>query len=148
VDQTTAFLGDLLPPADVADVELTATAAKPEETTRRIAAAARSAAQVAGGHEDEGRTFVMVPDSERGQEYARLVRQAVPAAVTLPIEQAGQDLLYCRERNWFTPADVWALVGGCHDAYVRYAQSIESSPHSRFDVTHWMPVTPASAVGK
>jgi hypothetical protein len=137
-----------LPPADVADVELNATANKPEETTRRIAAAARSAAQVAGGPEDEGRTFVMFPDSERGLEYARLVRQVVPTAVTLPIEQAGQDLLYCRERNWYTPADTWSLVGGCHDAYVRYAQTLESSPHSRFDVTNWMPLSPEVPAGR
>ncbi len=141
VDQTTAFLGDLLPQADVADVELSATAGKPEEANRRIAAAVRSASQVAGGPEDEGRTFVMVPDSLRGHEYAALVKKVVPSAVAIPVEQAGQDLLFCRERNWYRPADVWSVIGPCHDAYIRYSKSIDSSPHSRFDITHWLPIS-------
>jgi hypothetical protein len=142
IDQATAFLGDMEPPADVADVELTATADSPEEASRLVADAVRSASQVVGGPDDEGRTFVMVPDSLRGHEYASLVKRVVSNAVAVPVEQAGQDLLYCRERNWYRPADLWALFGGGYDAYVRYCKTVDSSPHSRFDVTNWMPISP------
>ncbi|HEY2787646.1 MAG TPA: hypothetical protein VGJ05_22000, partial [Fimbriiglobus sp.] len=142
VDQTTAFLDDLLPPADVADVELSATAGNPEETARRISAAVRAASEVVAGPDDEGRTFVMVPDSPNGHDYAALVKRVVPSVVAVPVEQAGQDLLYCRERNWYRPADIWALIGPCHEAYVRYTQTIEESPHARFDITHWLPLSP------
>lgn len=148
VDQATAFLGDLLPAADVAEVELTSTVDSPEETTRRIAAAVRSASEVVAGSEGEGRTFVMVPNSPSGHEYAALVKRVVPNSVAIPVEQAGQDLLFCRERNWYQPSDVWTLVGPCHDAYLKYCQTVETSPHARFDVTHWMPITPEVTVAR
>jgi hypothetical protein len=140
VEQSTAFLSGLLPAEDVTAVELSAAGTIPGELGRRIQSYARAAAPLAKGPSDEESTFVVVPDSPEGEEYAFAVMGQVPGTVPVPVRGAMTDLLYCREQSCLRAADLFRLLEPCWDAYERQIGSVETNPHSRFDVPSWLPL--------
>lgn len=134
-DQTAAFLADLLPVADVADVELTAggdPAARAADYHRRAAPA--------GGPAAGERVFVAVPEGDAGRRYGEVVRRAVPGAAVVPVPGAATDLFVCREQGYWPAADVRALVEACRPAYDAATLDPATNPHSRFDVPDWLPL--------
>ena len=140
IEQTTAFLTGLLPTEDVTAVELSAAGDRPGELARRIQSYSRMAAPLAGGPAEEERTFVMVPDGDAGERYATEVRAAIPGSTTVPVRGLGADLLFCREQGCLRPNDLASLLEPCWEAYEQAARSLDTSPHSRYDVTEWLPL--------
>jgi hypothetical protein len=141
VEQTTAFLGDLLPITDVTDVETSTARAKRVDLADRIRDyLSRSAPPVGAGSGAE-QTFVLVPDSEQGKEYAALVKKTVPAALTVPVSGSATDLLFCREHDCLRTDELMALLEACQEPYYKSLANPHSAPHARFDVTEWMPLS-------
>jgi hypothetical protein len=139
VEQTTAFLSDLLPVTDVTEVEVSTSRARKVEVSTRIQEYyARSVPPL--GAADEGQTFVLVPETDAGKEFAGVVRRAVPVALTIPVNGAATDLMFCREHGNLRPDEVAALLAACQPAYFQALASPLSAPHSRYDVTEWMPL--------
>ena len=140
IEQATAFLTNLLPSEDVTAVELSAAGNVPTELGRRIASNIRAAAPLAGGPAEEERTFVMVPDTDAGRMYSEEVKKALPSATTVPVRGSDTDLLFCREQGCLRTADLFRVLEPCWEAYQEASNSIEVNPHSRFDVTDWLPL--------
>ncbi|HVL15408.1 MAG TPA: tubulin-like doman-containing protein, partial [Gemmata sp.] len=141
VDQTTAFLGDLLPVTDVTDVETSAARARKVELSDRIREYYHRAAPSVGKPEADEQTFVLVPDSQQGKDYAELVKQTVPAAATVAVAGSATDLMFCREHGCLRTDELLALLENCRPAYYAAVANTQTSPHSRHDVGEWMPLS-------
>ncbi|MBP3960405.1 protein kinase [Gemmata sp. G18] len=140
VEQTTAFLSDLLPVTDVTEVEVSTSRARNVDLSTRIHDYhARSAPPC--GSETGAQTFVLVPETESGNAFAGLVKKAVPNALTIAVNGAATDLMFCREHGNLLPAEVAALLAACQPAYYEALATAQTSPHSRFDVTEWLPLS-------
>ncbi len=140
IEQATAFLTNLMPGEDVTAVELSAAGNGPGELSRRIASYVRAAAPLAIGPASEEKTFVMVPDTDAGQTYSAEVRASVKNVTTVPVRGTDTDLLFVREQGCLRTADLFRLLEPCWEAYTEAAESVEANPHSRFDVTTWLPL--------
>lgn len=140
IEQTTAFLGELLPVTDVTEVEATAARSMRVDPTVRIQDY-HERAHPPRSSSAEVRTFVIVPDSESGKSYAGLVRQTIPSSLTIPVQGSTTDLLFCREQGCLEPGELMALASGCQTAYYSALASPQTNPHARFDVTEWMPLS-------
>ena len=111
VEQTTAFLGDLLPVTDVTEVEVSASRARKVDLAARIKDYHTRAAPPCGS-EGDAQTFVLVPDTESGKAFAGVVKRAVPAALTIAVNGAATDLMFCREHGNLRPDEVAAPAVG------------------------------------
>jgi len=141
VEQTTAFLGDLLPATDVTEVELSAVKAKKADLATRIQEYYRRSTPPAGAPETDEQTFVLVPDSDSGKGFAGLVKKAVPTVLTVPVNGAATDLMFCREHGCLRTDEIVALFSSCVAPYYETLANPLTAPHARFDVTEWMPIS-------
>lgn len=141
VEQTTAFLGELLPVTDVVEVEAANARVRKVELAARVQDYHRRSAPAAGQPDAEEQTFVLVPDSEAGKEFAGLVRKVVPGSVTVPVNGSATDLMFCREHTCLRPDELVALLENCQPAYFASLASPQTAPHARFDVTEWLPLS-------
>jgi eukaryotic-like serine/threonine-protein kinase len=139
VEQTTAFLSDLLPVTDVTEVEVSnAQARKMELPTRIQDYHTRSAPPCGSGGDTQ--TFVLVPDTDSGQSFASIVKRTVPNALTIAVNGAATDLMFCREHGNLRADEVATLLAACQPAYYQSLASPLTTPHARFDVTEWLPL--------
>ncbi|HEX4610657.1 MAG TPA: tubulin-like doman-containing protein, partial [Urbifossiella sp.] len=139
IEQTTAFLGDLLPATDVTEVEVSACRAKNVDAADRVKDYYDRAHPPADSVAEQ-KTFVIVPDSEAGKAFAGVVKRALSSAQTIPVQGAATDLMFCREQACMKPAELMQLLSGCLPAYYQALATPQTNPHSRFDVTDWMPI--------
>jgi hypothetical protein len=139
IEQTTAFLGDLLPVTDVTEVEVSACRARNVDSAARVKDYFQRATPPADSGAEQ-RTFVIVPDSESGKAFAGVVRRALTTAQTIPVQGSATDLMFCREQGCLKPDELLALLEACQPAYYQALASPHSNPHARFDVTEWMPI--------
>jgi hypothetical protein len=140
IDQATAYLANLLPGEDVTAVEFSAARNDQTELTRRVQSYLRAAAPMTGGPAEEERTFLLFPDTDFGRRYAETVRAVSPEAYPVPIRGAGTDLLFCRELGGLRTADLFRHLEPCWDAYQQMVEHVLHNPHSRHDVTEWLPL--------
>jgi len=140
IEQTTAFLGELLPVTDVAEVELSAARTKKIEMGPRIQDYHSRAVPPCNPSGTDEQTFVLVPESDAGQVYTGMVKQAVPSSLVVKVQGAATDLMFCREHGCLKTETVNAMLELCLPAYYGALASPQSHPHSRFDVTEWMPL--------
>ncbi len=140
IDQATAFLAALLPSEDVTAVEHSAARGDDAEMKRRVLSYIRAAIPLTGGPVEEERVFLLHPDTEAGRAYAKVVKGVVPAALPVPVAGPGTDLLFCREQSGLRTADLYRMIDPCFDAYEAAAANPILNPHSRFDVTEWLPL--------
>lgn len=140
VEQTTAFLSDLLPITDVTEVEVSTSRARKVDLPTRIRDYYTRATPPCGS-EAGAQTFVLVPDSESGKAFAGLVRKTVPTALTVPVNGSATDLMFCREYGNLSPAEVAELLAACQPAYYQSLATPHTAPHARFDVTEWLPLS-------
>lgn len=140
VEQATAFLSDLLPVTDVTEVEVSTSRARKADLPTRIRDYYTRAVPPCGA-EGAGQAFVLVPDSEAGKAFAALVKKAVPIALTVPVSGAATDLMFCREHGNMSPGEVSELMAACQPAYYQSLATAQTAPHSRFDVTEWLPLS-------
>jgi hypothetical protein len=140
VEQTTAFLGDLLPITDVTEVETSAAKAKKVELATRIQDYHKRSAPPVGTDAEE-QTFVLVPDSDPGQAFAGLVKKTVPHALIVPVNGAATDLMFCREHGCLRTEELMTLLSSCMAPYYQLLANPHTAPHARYDVTEWMPLS-------
>jgi serine/threonine protein kinase len=141
VEQTTAFLGKLLPVTDVTEVETSAAAARRVEPAARVADYHRRAAPAAGEPGNDEETFVLVPDTGPGRAYADLVAETLPDARTVAVGGSATDLMFCREHGCLRADELAALLANCRPAYYQSLADPQTAPHARYDVTEWMPLS-------
>ncbi len=139
VEQTTAFLSDLLPVTDVTEVEASNALARKVDLGVRIEEYHTRAAPPCGTVGEE-QTFVLVPETEAGDSFAELVRCAVPSATTISVPGPATDLMFCREHGNLRDDEVAAMLTSCLPAYYTALASPQGAPHARFDVTEWLPL--------
>jgi serine/threonine protein kinase len=140
IEQTTAFLGELMPVTDVTEVEVSTSQVKKVELGARVQDYHRRAVPPCRASESEEQAFVVVPDTDPGKAYAGVVKKVLPAVLTVPVQGSATDLMYCREHGCLRPDELTTLLGLCLPAYYAALASPHSSPHARFDVTEWMPL--------
>jgi serine/threonine protein kinase len=140
VEQTTAFLSDLVPVQDVTEVELSSAEAKAGGLQKRIASYLRLAAPQAPGPAEEEKTYILVPATDAGLRYAREAKKVAPKAVTVMVQGQGTDLMFCREQGYLRSVDLMKMIEPCWEAYQEFADEVETNPHARFDVPEWMPL--------
>lgn len=140
IEQMTAFLANLLPSQDVAQVELASPEARNGEMGKRIMTYLKLATPQIGGPPDDEKTFVLVPSTTAGLQYAREVKNKEPNAITVTLQGGGTDLMFCREQGCLRNADLRRLLESCWDAYDQQSEKPDRSPHSRQDVSEWMPL--------
>lgn len=139
VEQTTAFLGDLLPLTDVIDVELATAKARKVDPMDRIRDY-HTRATPSCGRADEATTFVLIPETDTGEAFAELVRRAVPTARTIPVSGPATDLMFFREHGNLPTDEVSGLLAAARRAYFEALANPQMSPHSRYDVSEWLPL--------
>jgi len=141
VEQTTAFLSDLLPTTDVTDIETSTAKAKNVELGDRVRDYHRLAAPPVGSSKSDEQSFVLVPDTEQGKGYAELVKRTVPGAKTLAVSGSATDLMFCREHGALRTEELVELLADCQGAYYDVLEDPQTSPHSRYDVSEWLPIS-------
>ncbi len=83
---------------------------------------------------------MLVPETDPGKSFAALVKKTVPEALTIPVNGAATDLMFCREHGNLMPGEVAALLAACQPAYYQSLATPQTAPHARFDVTEWLPL--------
>jgi eukaryotic-like serine/threonine-protein kinase len=68
------------------------------------------------------------------------VKSALPKATTLPVQGPPTDLVFCRELGYLRSSDLFRLIDQCWDAYQQMGENPVANPHSRFDVSEWLPL--------
>ena len=140
IDAATAYLGKLLPSEDVSAVEFSAARNNTTEIQRRIGSYIRGAAPLTGGPAEDEQCFLVHPETSSGKQYADLVRNMSPKVVAVAVQGRGTDLMFCREQPGLRMADLFQLIDPCWEAYEKLADSPIQNPHSRFDVSTWLPL--------
>ncbi len=141
VEQTTAFLGDLLPTTDVTEVEVSAAMAKKTDLETRAEDYLRRSAPPVGASENEEKCFILVPDSNSGRKYAELMQRMVPDAMLMAVNGSATDLMFCREHNCLRTDEIATLLANCRPAYQASLTHPHTAPHARYDVIEWMPLS-------
>jgi hypothetical protein len=134
VDQTVAFLGELMQVADVAEFP----AQRGAEGQRRLHRAFDRAAPTVPGAPDREKSYLLVPDTQGGQQVADLVAHEFPNVLVIRASRSNE-ITFCRELR-LRPADVREAMQYCREPYEERAHRPAPSPHARFDVVEWLPL--------
>jgi len=138
IDQTAAFLGDLLPITDVAEVELSIE--RPEQVQQTIRTAWKNAVPpVAGTHAKES-AWLLVPDSPSGEILGRQAVLVEPTIRVISVPGHSTDWMLCREQHPLSYEDLEPLLASAKKAYTELNRTLLTSPHSRFDIAQWLPI--------
>jgi hypothetical protein len=140
--QAAAFLGELLPVTDVAEVEISAAAAEGQDISARVQMHYDRAVPLVTDQTNTNQyAFLLVPASEAGKELGEEAQGSLPALHLLRVP--GQaDLMFCREQSNLSTEDLLRLMRPFRAAYDQLVRMPNTSPHARFDVTNWVPLEP------
>jgi serine/threonine protein kinase len=152
IDQAVTVLGNHLPITDVAQVEFSMNGPANGVLTERIERYHELAAPLAGTPSSgvtpreqpdtappHDHAFLLVPASEAGKRYAEEAVRVLPNVHLVNV--AGQaDLMFCREQDALTAAELQRLLKPGRAAYDEVAHTPPTSPHSRFDIQDWTPL--------
>lgn len=140
IDQTTAFLGELLPMADVVEAEVSTAHRKKRSLAEQIQSFYRHAApSISAVGDSDQKTYLLYPESTAGQQYVDAATVAIPD-VQLVQGTNLVDLTICREQGYLLHSDLQPVLSLCRNAYVEHVVSPPQSPHSRFDLQEWLPL--------
>src|SRR5262249_20962053 len=96
---------------------------------------------VPGPQEGSSMSYLLVPASNAGKAYGEQAKHLLPNLQVLGV--AGQaDLMFCREQPALELEDTERVFQSCRAAYEEAVNVVNASPHSRFDVTDWVPLSP------
>jgi hypothetical protein len=140
VDQTAAFLADHLPAADVAEVELSAAAAKGKPLEYHIQKFYhRAAPLVQAPHGRDQTTYLLHPASPASLQITAAASHVLSEVELVP-GTGPTDLTLLREQGFLMPSELASLLSLCQSAYGELAHAPAVSPHARFDVQEWLPL--------
>jgi hypothetical protein len=86
-------------------------------------------------------TFLLIPGTQAGVHFAELAKAGLPDIQPVAISQTT-DILICREQPNLGPDDLREVFAACREAYDQQIVTPLSSPHSRSDVSEWLPLDP------
>lgn len=89
-------------------------------------------------------TYLLVPGTEAGLQFAELAKNGVPSIQPVSIHQTT-DILICREQPNLGPEDLREAFPSCKEAYDLMIVTPQSSPHTRCDVSDWIPLDPMTS---
>ncbi|HEY8503135.1 MAG TPA: tubulin-like doman-containing protein, partial [Gemmataceae bacterium] len=138
IEQTAAFLGELLPVADVAQVAFSASLAQHSDLRDQLREFHQSAAPLMSARQVPAGSYLLVPQGQAGDALGEHARAAIPGLHILTVSELSTDLVLCREDGFFPPEALKPLLRSCRGAYAEMAANPTTSPHSRFDVTEWI----------
>jgi hypothetical protein len=142
VEQAATCLGEHLPVTDVAQVEFSLAQATGGDVAAQAQRYFRSAAPLVPSRAEEGQFgFLLIPAGDTGKAYGEAVQKAVAGLQVVRVP--GQaDLMFCREQGPLSLDDLERLLKPCRAAYQEAASVPQASPHARFDILDWTPLTP------
>jgi eukaryotic-like serine/threonine-protein kinase len=148
LEEASKFLGKFLPQVDVAQIlasEVTGNEAGEvppdspelkEQTTDYLNRAAPLLARKDGLGQD---SLLLIPASAAGKQLGEAIAHLFPDVKFVRVP--GQaDLMFLREQNSLSAADLRPLLKASRAAYEAVNGSQVSSPHARFDLTDWLPL--------
>jgi serine/threonine protein kinase len=137
VDQAALCLSNHLPITDVAQVE-TSAGSKSGNTQIYYE---NAAPLIPSLQADISTEYLLTPVSDAGKSYGEEAKRLF--ANLQVIRVPGQaDLMFCREQGYLSLDDVERVFRPCRTAYGELSVIVNASPHARFDVTDWVPLTP------
>jgi hypothetical protein len=141
-EQASASLGELLPVTDVAEVEFSAAAAEAGKIQdRALSHYARAVPLIQECSDANQQAFLLVPAGDAGKNLGEEAKVVLSSVYVLRVP--GQaDLMFCREQGNISHEEVQLLVRPFRTVYMRMSSLPQSSPHSRLDVTDWVPLEP------
>jgi len=134
IDQTSAFLSNLLPESDVADLP----AGRGGDWSSRLPKAFDRAVPTVRGAADRERDYLLVPDTRSGARVAEAATRTV-GGLTIIRASRSNEVTFCREMK-LRAADVREALHYCREPYEQRAHRPAPSPHARFDVVEWLPL--------
>jgi hypothetical protein len=140
IDNTAAFLSDLLPETDVAEVEFSSAEARGKAVADHIEKFYTKAAPMlsAGGLANQN-TYLLHPPGKACEAFAVEAMRTLPNLCLVP-STSPTDLTFCREQGFLSHDELRKLMPLCLSAYAELNVSSSHSPHARFDVSEWMPL--------
>jgi hypothetical protein len=140
IDQTTAFLSELLPMADVIEAEIATAHRKKRSLEEQIQAFhSHSAPSVSAAGEQNQSTYILHPESAAGQQYVDAAQRTIQHVQLIPGTNPV-DLTMCREQGFLFLSDLQPVLALCRTAYMDFVVSPNQSPHARFDIQEWVPL--------
>src|SRR5262249_28941361 len=134
IDQTSAFLGTLLPVTDVAQF----TSHRGKDWEQRLRRGFDRAAPTVAGVPDNEQCYLLVPDTASGERLAAAANRDIPG-MTATRAWRSSGARFCRGLR-LGAADARAAMPHCRESYEKRAHSPAPSPHARFDVIEWLPL--------
>jgi serine/threonine protein kinase len=140
IDQTIAFLANLLPTQDVAEVAVHQDSSPSVTITQRLQEYHRLASPTLGAGDGEEQTYLVVPNSQGGCELATHLHRLIPGSLCIEVPTPATDILFCREHGGLRLEELVASILNCIPIYQQACQNILTNPHSRYDVSEWLPL--------
>lgn len=140
LDQAAAYLAELLPTTDVAQVEFSAMQSLRVDLSAQMQQHYDLAQPLLAGGEKEQQAYLLVPSSEAGRALADLVQRLIRGLTVVTLEGFTTDLVFCREQGFLRPADLAKIFRAAQSAYAELVGHPTHSPHARFDVLEWLPL--------
>jgi hypothetical protein len=142
LDATAEFLGRQLPVTDVCEAELSTAKSLDVDLIEQTRAYYQLAAPAITSTREEGeQSYLLVPATEAGRRLAEIAREAIPGLTG--VRGANHtDVQLCREQAQIKLADLHNLLESCKIAYMQCNTSPLTTPHSRCDITDWVPLDP------
>jgi eukaryotic-like serine/threonine-protein kinase len=134
IDQTSAFLGTLMPEADVAEFSDQAG----EDWGKRLQRSFDRATPTIQGKGDRESAYLLVPDTGGGERVGARLKGERPEVEVIRASRANE-VTFCRETK-LRAADVGETLHYCREAYEERSARPAPSPHARFDVVEWLPL--------
>jgi hypothetical protein len=140
IDNTAAFLSDLLPETDVAEAEISSAEARGKAVADHIHKFFGKAAPMLApkAHASQA-AFLLHPPGPASQAFAGEALRHIADLCLVP-SSSPTDLTFCREQGFMATEDLRDLLPLCHAAYEELAGNPALSPHARFDVPEWLPL--------
>jgi serine/threonine protein kinase len=139
IDQTAAYLGNILKFSDIATGDFVA-GGKRSNLVSLIQASWTRAQPLLHGDAKHESGYVVLPATQAGLELVEEIGKVMPGAKALHAPGQTSEIMVCREQGHLTLADLQQVFSHCREAYRELAARTATSPHARFDVLEWIPL--------
>ncbi len=140
IEQTAAYLSDLLSVTDVVQAELSKPGVEAIDLTNRLISSLEYAKPLVGGNLPDQKNYVIIPESEAGNRLAQSILDKKLDWQVIRTPGNSTDLTLCREQGYLRFGDLHEMLQHCRQAYDSMCQTPIGSPHNRFDISEWIPL--------
>ena len=140
IDQTAAYLDNLMISNNLIRAAFKNAMGEGANLLARVMKCHQQARPQVAGSADNEKTYLLVPDSELGDELTAHFGDEVRDARVLRETGFTSDVIVCREQGNLRGVELDNLLIHCREGYQELSMKAASSPHSRFDILEWMPL--------